>query len=352
MGTFRPDGEGLEWCGMLRPWIDAIGTPRVPLPGPFGSAPTPRGGLDMSIEPFATSRHLGDLQRLVNWHLSAVFPGWSLPAAHIAAHLVRNPRQPVLDPWIAERRTLCAMEPRGVVAAAHLVRYRATEDVTDDYRGAGEISWALADPRRPAAGDALLREARRCLGEWRVRRAYAGVDLPVPLLCGVPDAWPHVAAMLGRAGFRAEQGGSAQETVRGGWLPRRDLPPAPLDGLRLGRRLGPGGATRLGAWHGGREVGACDLRTDLSEGGALPALAAWATIEDFEVEDAWRGRGVGTWLLTHAVAWMRLAGCTRVLLAVGVDDEGERAAHLYDRFGWGVLAREDRTWVADPPWDP
>ena len=39
------------------------------------------------------------------------------------------------------------------------------------------------------------------LGGWGVSRQYAGGDLPVPGVYGVPAQWPHVAGLYQRAGF-------------------------------------------------------------------------------------------------------------------------------------------------------
>jgi len=92
------------------------------------------------------------------------------------------------------------------------------------------------------------------------------------------------------------------------------------------------------------ELGHCDLRTDLAGGGELPALAGGATIEGFAVEAPWRNPGLGAWLLTHAIAWMRLAGrdrgASRSLTTRGLAPAGQPAAAVWSgspvrrRPGW------------------
>ena len=47
---------------------------------------------------------------------------------------------------IAEQATLCAVEERGLVGAAHLLRYGQGPEVSAGYRGAGEIAWLLFWP--------------------------------------------------------------------------------------------------------------------------------------------------------------------------------------------------------------
>jgi GNAT superfamily N-acetyltransferase len=253
-----------------------------------------------------------------------------------------------VDAWVVERRTLCAVEGGQVVAAVHLHRYGAGPEVGQDYRGGGDIPWVLAWPEHGAAAIALLHEARRCLEAWGVPVARASVRLPVPVLGGVADTWPHLAEALQQAGFRAEAGPDLREAVWGGWLPGGDEEaPPPLPGLELVRRLTGWGDTALLAVAGGRAIGRCYVRTDLTDGGELPALAGWAVLEDLGVDEGWRGRGVGTWLLRHAIPWMRLAGCDRVVFAVGEAVEARGAGRLYRRFGWAPLTRLQKAWCAE-----
>ena len=52
------------------------------------------------------------------------------------------------------------------------------------------------------------------------------------------------------------------------------------------------------------------------------------------------GQGIGSHLLRCAVAWLRLAGCDRIVLNVAAPDEAAGAGRLYRRFGWDVFVRE------------
>jgi hypothetical protein len=54
---------------------------------------------------------------------------------------------------------------------------------------------------------------------------------------------------------------------------------------------------------------------------------------------------VGTWLVRHAAAWLRLAGCDRVVFPVAAGDERAGAGRFHRRLGLDVLARLDRAWV-------
>lgn len=112
------------------------------------------------------------------------------------------------------------------------------------------------------------------------------------------------------------------------------------------RRLTRWGETAFCAVFGASEIGHCAFRTDLTDGGQIAPLARWAMLADFDVDAAWRNRGVGTWLLQQAVQWMRLAGCDRVVLGVSEDEEGVRARQPYRRFGWSALAHLEKEWLA------
>ena len=85
--------------------------------------------------------HLPQLLQLVNLHLTAAIPGWALSETTLARHLEHDDTQPITDPWVAERTTLCAVEGYRILAAAHLLRYG------DPLRSA---VWRLAHDRRAA----------------------------------------------------------------------------------------------------------------------------------------------------------------------------------------------------------
>jgi hypothetical protein len=50
------------------------------------------------------------VQALVNTHLSALAPGWALPAELIASRLERNSGEYIVDRWLVEPSTPCAIE--------------------------------------------------------------------------------------------------------------------------------------------------------------------------------------------------------------------------------------------------
>lgn len=284
--------------------------------------------------------HLPQLLELVNVHLGAVVPGWALTGGFLAETLQRNVAEYITDPWVAERATLCALEGHRVLAAAHLLRYGSGPELSDSYRGTAEVDWFLGLPGRDDAASAALSAARDLLASWGMDQEYGWGGVPAgPPLLGVPDAWPHVAAALDAAGYHLPTR-THREALYGGSLD--DIPEpgeSPVARLTIRRTAGADG-TRLAAVLDGRELGYCEVSSDLTHGGALPALSNWADLRELRVQKPWRGHGIGAWLLLHAVSWLRLSGRDRIVVNVTEDDEAAGAGSFYRRLGWGVFARE------------
>ena len=98
---------------------------------------------------------------------------------------------------------------------------------------------------------------------------------------------------------------SSGDRVRG--LARR-LPRAEADAVRrpdAAAGLGPLGTAFI-AVLGGEIVGSFEVDTDLTRGGTNLALRGWADECNHWVREDLRSRGIGTWLVSHGAAWMRL----------------------------------------------
>lgn len=295
---------------------------------------------------FYDPTYLPGLRALVNHHLSAVVPGWALTDGAVATHLNSNHGEFVTDLWVIERATLLVTEGWEVLAASHLLRYGDGEEVGRHFRGAGEIGWLLSVPERPEAAGAVLSAARDLLASWGVsREEVCSGGLPVPAFGGVPDCWPHVADALKVAGYEA--GPEHREALYGGTLAQvREPGASPLPNLEVLRSAGKFGV-RFSVARGGEkggEIGRLECTMDLTEGGVLPTLRGWAELSELWVREESRDRGVGGWLVEHAVSWLCLAGCDRVVICVAENDEAGGAGRFYRRFGWGVLARCTRSW--------
>jgi GNAT superfamily N-acetyltransferase len=297
----------------------------------------------VQIQPYNRD-YLPQLLELVNLHLSTVVPGWGLTGEFLSASLRQDPSEPLTDPWVVERATLCAVGGGRVLAAAHLLRYGEGEEVGNALRGSGEINWVMFRPRSPEAATAVLAAARKHVSAWGARSEVMwGGGVYIPAFCGVPDCWPHVLSALEDAGYRPDAG--RRETLYGGTLDGGPDPgDPPLAGLALKRTVGAFG-TRFSASLDGEELGRCECVPDLTRGGALPALGGWAELGELWIREEWRNRRIGTWLVQQAVSWLRLAGCDRVVLSVAAEDEAAGADRFYRRFGWKVFTRETRSWT-------
>jgi GNAT superfamily N-acetyltransferase len=289
--------------------------------------------------------HRGDrdqLTELVNAHIAAVVPGWAVSVAALLSQLEREPAQYVIDPWVAERAALVGIRRDRVVAGAYLKRYASDRRVMPDYVGAGEIAWLVCLPAATDVGAALAAACVRQLDEWGVTRQYAEGDLPTLATYGVPDVWPHVQAVLRDAGFDDREGRT--EVLVAGTLDEVGPPGLPpLEGLSVRRSVGHL-TTSFSAALGGDVIGCANVRDDLTRGGTLSRLAGWAELWELQVEPEYRGRGVGSWLVRTAVAWLRLGGCTRMLATAAPDMPEPEMERFYARFGWEELCRTRRGW--------
>jgi ribosomal protein S18 acetylase RimI-like enzyme len=289
------------------------------------------------------------LTELVNAHVQAVVPGVSVPVNTVMGQLERDPGEFIVDPWVAERLTLVAEQRGRVVAAAHLRRYGAGEGVGESYRDAAEIGWLLYWPQASywpdsaEAADALTAACLAQLGRWGAARWYADGGLPAPGVYGVPEQWPHVRAVYQRAGFVHDGHTEVVLLARVDELPRPS--PAPVAGLTVRRALGVNG-TRLSACLGEEVVGYVEVAANLTDGGRLAQLAGWADVGNLHVAEAYRRRGVATWLVGRAADWLRLARVERLLDYAWAEEEGCLA--LLRRLGFRELTRTARGWSRRP----
>jgi GNAT superfamily N-acetyltransferase len=288
------------------------------------------------------------LTSLVNAHVAAVVPGMSVSVNTVLSQLEREPGEFIVDRWVRERATLVAEQRQRVVAAAHLLRYGAEDEVGESYRDAGEIRWFLFWPWAPywpdsaEAGCALLGDCIRQLEEWEVGRQYGAGELPALGVYGIPEQWPHIGAAYEQAGFVHEGHIEVVYVACVEELPRRTDPP--VKGLSLHRSLGING-TRLSAVLDDELVGYIEVDTRAT-GEGLPRHEGWADFGNLEVFEQHRRRGIATWLVGYAAEWLRLARVERVLDYAWLEHE-DYAAFL-GTVGFRELTRTKRRWVRRP----
>jgi GNAT superfamily N-acetyltransferase len=238
-----------------------------------------------------------------------------------------------------------AEQRRRVVAAAHLLRYGEGSEVGEAMRGAGEINWLLYWPEASywpdsaAAADALMDACLDRLRAWGVGHWHADGALPAPGVYGLPEQWPHVRALYERAGFVHDGHVEIILLARVDELPRPSRPP--LEGLRLRRSVGESG-TRLSGVVGEECAGFVEVETNLAEGGRLAHLGGWADVGNLHVAEAYRRRGVATWLVGQAADWLRLARAERLLEYAS--PEQQDLLGLLSRLGFRELTRTARGW--------
>ena len=282
--------------------------------------------------------HLPQVLALVNSHLSTAIPGWSLTADYFWERLKSEPQEYITDPWVVERKSVVGIVRDRVCAAAHLLRYG------DDtrYKGVGDIDWILFWPGAREAGAVVLTECRRQMNAWQVVDEQISGPLPVPVCVGIPDVWPHISGLVEQFGYSANE--EVDESVYGGTLNGISAPGEPsVSDVTIHRDAGAFG-TRFVARLDGRDIAHCECISDLTEGGQLPALVGWAELDELETSETMRNQGVGSWVVRHAVKWLRLAKCDRIVLSVARDDEKAGAGRFYKRFGWMPLVRQKKHW--------
>jgi ribosomal protein S18 acetylase RimI-like enzyme len=297
----------------------------------------------IEIRPFRRSDR-DQLTDLVNAHVEAVLPGVSVSPNAVLSQLEREPDEIIVDPWVTSRYTLVAIDRDRLVAAVHLRVFADEGRVAPDYRGAGEFLWLLCWPGSQEAADALAATGIAWLKRAGAGRIHGDGSLPAPATYGVPDVWPHVAAVLERAGFALGSRVEAILVADVADLPRPGHPPVP--GLELRTALG-GRGTRLTAVLGGAVVGIHEVQTDLTAGGTRSRLTGWADVWELHVDAAHRRRGIGTWLVGHAADRLRLARADR-LLAYAAPDEADGELPFLEAMGFRELTRTRRGWLREP----
>ena len=298
----------------------------------------------VEIRPFAR-RDREQLARLVNAHIASAIPGGSIPTATLLNQLEHPIGEPIVGPWVTELATFVAIEADQVVGAAHLRRYADDNRTSTSYRNAGGFEWLVCWPDHLDAGRAVRDAALDHLAGWDARVWYGDGSFPVPGVYGVSDSWPHIQALYREALF--DPSGGQIETIYGGALDGVPDPgDPPLPGLTLRRQLGSLG-TAFDAILDHDIVGNYEVDDDLTRGSNNLAFAGWADECNHWVREDLREQGIGTWLVTSAVLWLRLGG-TRRLLAYAVEDPHiARRTHYYARYGLRPINRTVRGWRRD-----
>jgi ribosomal protein S18 acetylase RimI-like enzyme len=302
----------------------------------------------LTVRPFRRADR-DQVTDLVNAHVAAVVPGVSVSVNTVLSDLERQPGETVTDPWVGERVTLVAEQRGSVVAAAHLLRYRADDEVGACYRDTGEIDWfvfwppASFRPDSEAAADRLMAACLARLAHWDVRVRRADGAVPAPVVYGLPRNWPHVRALYERSGFRHVGDTETLLIARVADLPAPDGRQRP----DFTRTLGECG-TRFTAYDGkGAALGFIEVDTSLARPERLTRAAGLADIGNLHIGPASHGTGLERHLLAEAADWLRLCGADRL---IAYEPAGDTAAiDLLRGAGFRELTRTDRRWEHQIP---
>jgi GNAT superfamily N-acetyltransferase len=296
------------------------------------------------IRPFA--RHDRDqLADLINAHVKAVIPGCSVPVATLLSQMERIPGEYIVDPWVVERETWVAIENDRLVAAAHLHRYGNEPSVGEAIRDSAEVNWLVCWPANVDAGKELMSAVVARLQEWQPRSMHLDQSLPAPLAYGIHDAWPHLETLARHAGFDDADGRTEFQLVVA--VEGIGMTEAPIEGLVLRRRLHVFGAA-VTAMFDDIEIGLLEVDDDFTRHGSMLRNDGWADISNLAVAPEHQRRGIATWLLGHAAAWLRLGGTRNLIAYLGDDEIGSAEHQWYLANGFVELNRTRRGWTCVP----
>ncbi len=112
-----------------------------------------------------------------------MLPGVALSTNVVLNQLEREPGELIVDPWVAQRCCLVAIEDDTIVGAALLHRFSDSDRVRDGYRSPAEIRWIVVAPTAQTAGRELIAKAIDNIKAWRPVIAWTGPRYADRLAC-------------------------------------------------------------------------------------------------------------------------------------------------------------------------
>jgi hypothetical protein len=268
--------------------------------------------------------------------VSAVIPGVVLSVNTVLGQLEREPQEKIVDPWVAERRCLVAERRNGIVAAALLHRFRSDEDVSESYRGIGDVRWLVCQIDAADAGALLLERVLEEMCAWKVRMVGADCALPALGCYGVPDTLPHIRGLLSDAGFGEPTRTELVLAARCDALTGHRL-----DRVAIKRTLGLLG-TRFTLSQDDGELGFIEVSDQPPEMARSSVAVRWADIGNLFLHDCADPANAVPALLSVGAEWLLLGGVTRLLGYWAEDvDPPDRLAQLKNA-GFRTLVRNER----------
>jgi GNAT superfamily N-acetyltransferase len=267
----------------------------------------------VEIIPFSPDL-LPALTELVNEYIVHIPPYWTLSKSQVQTTIsqaqnlwqVHYPEQ--TDSFRIE--TLCARSDGNIVAA---LQWGFPEDLAQDKAQTrdGVLFWCFTKPKQPGALLYLLEtitEHARVLGCLRLQTSRFSFGIG---WMGIPVCWSHLIEGLLKAGF----------TVYREWVlyGREGLPaqiplPDSLPSMQVEFHEDPS-VLEMDAtiWHSHRFVGECNIWGIPSHFTVCPGYSQWTTIEWLGIEQEYRRRGLGNWLLLESMRQQAKRGVSHFL---------------------------------------
>jgi len=261
-----------------------------------------------------------EVTRLTNRHMRVVPPGWELSEQQVADTVAAVDslwRHHYPDGQRGEQETFC-LAASGRLAAAAQLTYLAADPADGDSSPEAHLEWAVADADLDDAAGALFDEiiagsrARRC----RIIRASGRWAFGVGWI-GIPVVWPHLIDAALQRGFQAKWD----------WV----IMTGDIDALAV-----PAPATAPGdlAWQVDEQALEWNLEIRQADGkvaecdvwGIPPHLVGcagseeWTTVEWIGVEEAFRRRGVGRFLMQEQARLHARRGIRHLVLWTETDN--------------------------------
>ncbi len=282
--------------------------------------------------------HLPQLVELVNMHLRSVPPY----GARVDARAVETALRFYEALW-AHHYPALAREPNsctsfvalegadvlGLVVARPEVLHLEEDELGEE--NSAELSLFLFHPARPDAGERLIAAAMELLSARGAKSVDTPGRCPVGLgWSGIPEGWLHVTTALSAAGFEHVDGwallfGDTREM-------ETEPPPLPPSMHVLFTPYPERREWRLEVYHHDRYAAECEARCVPPHLEHCEGFDEWVVIEWIGVDEEFRGRGLGFWLMMKQLLYHLRGGRHRVLLWTG--PENDIALRFYRRLGF------------------
>lgn len=268
--------------------------------------------MKIEILPF-TSSWLPDLTTLINSHIIHLMPGWVLLEDQVASVLTApywwNLHYHQSTEQNEKQKILCAFVDGHLSAAAQ---------VYFPQDGCAYVGWIVSDPQLSLALTNLLEKIINHACQLQCQAvSFSRYGFGVGWM-DIPTIWPHLVEGIQKAGFVLER----EWVLMSGDIPALIAAASPvfLD-CQVKWHVDP---TKF-EW----EVAACldEIRVGECQFWGIPSVFRgcpgydeWITLEWISIEEPYRRKGIGRWLITEQLKYQAQRGVRHVLLWTETDN--------------------------------